>query len=56
VSAPSIVIRVQFERSTPVVSSDAATDGEQNRLVLWLRGHPELAELVEKALELERAA
>ena len=53
---PSIVIRVEFERAKPIVSSDALNEGEQNRLVLWLREHPALAELVDRALELERAA
>jgi hypothetical protein len=54
-SAPSILIRVTFEQTTPAVSSDAWTDGEQNRLVLWLETHPDLLEIVEQALERETA-
>ena len=45
VSAPSILIRVTFEQTAPTVSSDARTDGEQNRLLLWLETHPDLLEI-----------
>jgi hypothetical protein len=59
VTAPAIVIRVEFERVEPVVFSDYLDDGDESRMAAWLDRRPELAALIERALELaeqERAA
>jgi hypothetical protein len=49
--APAIVIRLALEERVRVLSS-WEREGDERRLHDWLAHHPELAELVERALEL----
>ena len=56
---PCVVIRVEFERVSPIVDCDHVDDGDEERMTVWLERRPELAELISRALELadrERAA
>jgi hypothetical protein len=46
------VIRVEFEHVVPVICCDFSTDADEHRLVAWLERRPELADLVQRALEL----
>jgi hypothetical protein len=52
-SAPAIYITVPLE-GKPRVFSDALYEGESDRLLAWIAGHPRLTELLELALDLER--
>lgn len=54
-SAPAILIRLELEAS-PRLLTDCVSEGEQQRLLDWLRSRPALLELVETAIELEQAA
>jgi hypothetical protein len=50
--APAIVIQLVFEQPLRVVAA-WEHDGDERRLREWLEAHPELAELVARALSLE---
>jgi hypothetical protein len=53
VNAPAIVIRLSFE-ARPRVYVDAIHESDESRLAEWLESQPQYAELVARALELER--
>lgn len=55
-NAPSIVIRVEFERVEPVVFCDYLDDGDDRRMVAWLGRRPELADLIAQAVALAQEA
>lgn len=48
---PAVLIRLELE-AAPKVLIDALTEGESLRLEDWVSTHPDLAELVCRALEL----
>lgn len=57
-SPPAVIIRLEFEHS-PAVVFDYLSGDEEQRMALWLAGHADYLELVDRALELcerERAA
>jgi hypothetical protein len=51
-SKPSIAIYVREGSAAPVVFSTATSGREQRALDAWLTENPELAALVERAIEL----
>jgi hypothetical protein len=53
---PEILIKVAFERTYPVVFCDFISDDDEAHMTLWLERRPELAELIARALELQREA
>lgn len=53
---PSIVIQVGVEERAPVVFIVASTKELEGRIVDWVRSQDELAELVERALEIRDEA
>lgn len=57
-SAPAAVIRFELERR-PTVYFEALHEGERDRLLDWLRAHPEFEDVFARACKLveqERAA
>jgi hypothetical protein len=46
---PAVVIRLEFERG-PVVYNDTLGDWEASRLCDWITAHPDLVELLERAI------
>ena len=52
-NAPAIVIRLSLE-ARPSVYIDAIHESDESRLAEWLESHPQYADLVARALELER--
>jgi hypothetical protein len=59
VSGPALVVRIEFERSLPLVFIECQRFEDWLRLRDWLVAHPELEELAGVALDLadgERAA
>lgn len=52
-NAPAIVIRLSLE-ARPYVYIDAIHESDERRLTEWLESKPQYAELVARALELER--
>jgi hypothetical protein len=52
-SGPAVVIRLELE-TTPRVIADYLSEGEERRMVDWLRAHPEQEDLVTRALEIAR--
>jgi hypothetical protein len=58
VNAPAVVIRIPLE-GRPLAYFDTLHEGERDRLLDWLSAHPELEDLVARAVRLmdeERAA
>jgi hypothetical protein len=53
---PAILIRIEFEASSPRVLCDYMNDGAERRMLDWLSGRPDLLGLIQNALELEEAA
>lgn len=57
--APSLAIVMRLE-TAPKVYSDCADDWESSRLCDWIGSHPDLCELLDRAIEIcerwERAA
>jgi hypothetical protein len=53
-SAPVVVIRIEFERSEPLILADYDVDSEGARMSDWLTSHPELHDIVVRAVELQR--
>lgn len=53
-TAPYVVVYVDFESRRPRVFKCCEHEGDQHRLEDWLGSQPDLAELVTKALELQR--
>ena len=53
-SAPRIVIEVDFEASRPRVVLDYLNEGDGDRMRDWLGAHPEMFDLVVQAIELSR--
>lgn len=49
---PTLMILLEFESTTPKVIVGFNNDGEEARLADWIRSQGELADLVERALEL----
>jgi hypothetical protein len=54
-TAAAMLIRVEFERISPLVCCDFGTDAGKDRILAWLERRLELAELIERALELVEA-
>lgn len=54
-NAPALIIRLELE-AAPRVLPDCLNGWEEARLDDWIRSKPELAELVERALELAEEA
>ena len=52
-NAPAVVIRLSLE-ARPYVYVDAIHESDERRLAEWLESHPQYAELMARALELER--
>jgi hypothetical protein len=52
-NAPAVVIRLSLE-ARPRVYVDAIHESDATRLAEWLESHPQYADLVARALELER--
>jgi hypothetical protein len=56
---PSLTIVMRLE-ATPRIYSDCVDDWESSRMLDWIGSHPELAELLDRAIEIaerwERAA
>jgi len=50
--APAFFIKLGLE-ARPQVFSDVNSDAEEARVLDWIRSHPELAELVQRALDLQ---
>lgn len=50
-SAPAVTICIEFE-AAPRVMADCLNSDEMDHMNLWLDRHPELAELVARAIEL----
>lgn len=53
---PSILIRFDIESLAPKVLLDVANEAEETRIVDWIRSRDELAQLVQRALELAEEA
>jgi hypothetical protein len=53
--APMLTIRIELERSEPLIGTFCANKSETTRLVDWLEHQPELRGLVERAAGLRRA-
>lgn len=51
-SPPHVVIYVCFEERRPRIFKCCSSEGDQHRLELWLDDHPDLEDLVGRALEL----
>jgi hypothetical protein len=58
-SAPTIAIVIEFESRTPKVRATFEHESDGIRMADWLEAHPELAGMVQRAVDLaseERAA
>jgi hypothetical protein len=55
VSPPAVIIRLELE-GAPRLLVDCLHDREEERLFDWLEAHPELLELVVRALDLQDEA
>jgi hypothetical protein len=51
---PCLLIVLPFE-GAPRIYSDAQTDAESNRLCDWICSHPDLAGLLDRAIEIREA-
>ena len=51
-ATPSIIIELSVEARAPRVLVVAETDGQEVRILDWVRSQDDLAELVARALEL----
>ena len=54
-AVPSVVIRLPLE-GAPSVYAEAANEAERLRLADWIEAHPELLEIVVRAVEQVREA
>jgi hypothetical protein len=54
-SVPAVIIRLELE-GAPRLLVDCLSDREEERLFDWLEAHPELLELVVRALDLQDEA
>jgi hypothetical protein len=52
VSAPAVIIRIEFE-AAPRVVCDYLTEADEKRMRHWLDAHPDLVELLERAYEVQ---
>lgn len=50
-AGPAIVIRFDIEELAPKVLLDAANEGEEHRIVDWVRNQHELAVIVQRAID-----
>jgi hypothetical protein len=53
---PAVVIELLVEERAPRVLVCAMTDGQEARIVDWIRSQDDLADLVQRALELAEEA
>jgi hypothetical protein len=54
-SEPAIHIAIRVNDTTPALFSTALSEKEHDRLCEWMRSHPDLAELVDRARALAEA-
>lgn len=54
-SVPSVVIVLGLE-AAPLIYVDARREGEAQRLAFWLASHPDVAALLQRAIELAEKA
>jgi hypothetical protein len=55
-SSPAVVIELLVEAKAPRVLVRCMTDGQEARIMDWIRSQDELSELVVRALELAEEA
>jgi hypothetical protein len=53
---PSVVIQIGYEDKAPVIYVIASTEGQELRMMDWVRSQEGLATLVHQALELAEEA